>query len=247
MGDQLRILRVVMVSLGVLLVMKAVEFTSGAGGSYASDPAPAAAAPKETPADDHKPAPPDHADTPAPAEAHAASAVRADTPATLPETASLPQADLSRAEVEVLQKLAARRAELEARVRELDLREKLLQASELRVTERINELKAIEANIQALLGQRDAAEEAQLASLVKVYESMKPKDAARIFEQLEMEVLLPVANRMKEAKIGAVLAAMDPAAAKKLTVNLARRLDRPSDAVSPEGAASPVPAVPGAG
>jgi flagellar motility protein MotE (MotC chaperone) len=67
-------------------------------------------------------------------------------------------------------------------------------------------------------------EETQLSSLVKTYESMKPEDAARIFNRLERGILVDVAHRMKPAKIGAVLAAMEPARAQDLTVLLARRL-----------------------
>ena len=46
--------------------------------------------------------------------------------------------------------------------------------------------------------------------LVKLYESMKPRDAAAIFNELDMPVLLQVLDRMKEAKAAPVLAAMQP-------------------------------------
>jgi flagellar motility protein MotE (MotC chaperone) len=50
---------------------------------------------------------------------------------------------------------------------------------------------------------------------------MKPKDAARIFERLDMGVMIEVAKRMQPRKLSAVLAAMDPVAAQDLTVELA--------------------------
>ena len=59
--------------------------------------------------------------------------------------------------------------------------------------------------------------------LVKVYESMKPKDAARIFEEIDMEVLLEVAGGMKENKIAAIMANMTPRRAQELTIELADR------------------------
>ncbi len=133
----------------------------------------------------------------------------------------------TRAEVEVLQNLSARRAELDKRAREIDLKEKLLTASEQRVSERIAELKSIESNIQTLLATRKDAAEGQIKSLVKVYENMKPKDAARIFEELEMDILLPVAQRMKEAKFALILAQMNSDKAKRLTVGLAKQLELP--------------------
>jgi len=60
-----------------------------------------------------------------------------------------------------------------------------------------------------------------MKSLVKVYESMKPKDAARIFERLEMDILIDVTVRMKEVKMAAVLAKMESEKARELTVRLA--------------------------
>lgn len=60
-----------------------------------------------------------------------------------------------------------------------------------------------------------------MASLVKVYERMKPKQAARIFEELDMKVILQVARRMKEANVAQILAAMDPVKARDITARIA--------------------------
>lgn len=130
--------------------------------------------------------------------------------------------EVTRSEWEVLENLGDRRRELDKREKELEIHAKLLEASEQRVEEKIEELKALEQRVQSLLGQKEEEEETKIASLVKVYESMKAKQAARIFEKLEMDVLLPVAERMKEQKIAAILAKMDPLAAKQLTVGLAQ-------------------------
>ncbi len=139
----------------------------------------------------------------------------------------------SRSEIEVLQQLGERRDKLDAREREMEMREQLLVAAEKRVEKKVAELKAIEANIQSLLIQKEEEDENKLASLVKVYENMKAKDAARIFDKLEMDVLLPVAQRMKEQKFAAVLAKMESGAAQRLTVELAevREYDAPSAAL----------------
>ena len=230
MGE-LRIFRVVMVAGFLLFTLKAVDLATGGNAflpkAEASDAQKSDAAHADAPA----PAKDDHAAAPASGD-HAASPAEGASEqkdAAAPATDDTPE-NLSRAEIDLLQNLSARRAELDKRARELDMREKLLEAGEKRVNERIVELKGIESNIQALLGTRDQAEEEKLASLVKVYESMKPKDAARIFEQLDMEVLLPVANRMKEGKIAAVLAQMAPEAAQRLTVNMAHHADAMKDA-----------------
>ena len=62
-----------------------------------------------------------------------------------------------------------------------------------------------------------------MKSLVKIYESMKPKDAARIMQQLDMAVLLEVSERMREQKMAAILARMNGETAKTVTMELANR------------------------
>ena len=146
-----------------------------------------------------------------------AEPAKAEARAAKPDVASYTEA-----EVEVLQNLTARREALATRDAELDMREKLLSVAEKRVDERIAELKKLEAKINALVRQRDEEEEKNLRSLVKVYENMKPKDAARIFEKLELDTLLGVVERMKEAKLAPVLAEMDASRAQQLTVELAK-------------------------
>lgn len=127
------------------------------------------------------------------------------------------------AEIEVLQKLSDRREALEQRSQQMAMREKILQATEKRIDNKIGELKKLEERIQGLLQEHDKEAEKQIESLVKVYENMKPKQAARIFEELEMDILLDVTERMKEVKMAKVLAAMNPNKAKSLTVELATR------------------------
>ncbi len=134
---------------------------------------------------------------------------------------------LTDAEIDLLQKLAARRAEIERQAEALEERRLLLTAVESRVDGKIEELKALQVMIQELLVQHDEKEEAQFASLVKIYENMKPKDAARILEQLDMVVLLEVIGRMKERKTAPVLAMMDPEKAKAITLELANRRTLP--------------------
>ena len=56
---------------------------------------------------------------------------------------------------------------------------------------------------------------------------MKPKDAARIFTELDMEILLDVAERMREVKMAPILAAMAAVRAKQVTVRLALRRKLP--------------------
>jgi flagellar motility protein MotE (MotC chaperone) len=144
----------------------------------------------------------------------------------------------STSEVEVLTSLSKRRGELDTRESQLQVQANVLAATEARVDAKITQLKVLQSQINALLGQRDQAQEKQLASLVKTYSAMKPKDAARIFGSLNDEVLVPVAQQMKSDVLAPVLAAMNAEQAQKLTVKLANKLTLPDTASAP----APIPA-----
>ena len=130
---------------------------------------------------------------------------------------------MSQSEIDLLQKLSQRRTELENWGIELSLREQLLKAAELRIESKLGDLKGVQDKIKVSLKQHDDEQEAKLKSLVKIYETMKPKDSARILEKLDMPILLDVVERMKEAKAAPVISAMDSEKAKKLTTELAKR------------------------
>ncbi len=126
-------------------------------------------------------------------------------------------------EIDVLQKLSERREALEARQRDLDLRENLVKAAEGRIDKKITEMKGLQANIESMLKQVDDQDDGKMKSLVKIYENMKPKDAAKIFEQLDMPVLLGVLTHMKEQKVAPIMESMDPMKAKTITDAMAVR------------------------
>jgi len=111
---------------------------------------------------------------------------------------------------------------IEARSEELTLREGLLGAAEKRIDKKILEMKGLEKTIQGLIKTHDQQEDAKMQSLVKIYENMKPKDAARIFEELDINTLLMVAERMKERKLAPVMAKMNSGKAKEMTVELSK-------------------------
>ena len=141
----------------------------------------------------------------------------------------------SASEVDVMNSLSKRRRELDTRDAQLTTQANLIAAAEARVDAKINQLKQLQAQINALMVQRDDAQKAQLASLVKAYSSMKAKDAARIFNGLPDEVLVPVAHDMKSDVLALVLANMNSESAKSLTMKLANRLSLPqtTDAGAP--------------
>ena len=131
-----------------------------------------------------------------------------------------PQA-VSPSERAILERLQSRRQELDARAREIDIRENLLKAAEKRVEARVEELKAIESRITVANQQKNDA--ARFKGIITMYEGMKPKDAAKVFDRLEMPVLFEIASQIAPRKMADILGLMAPEVAERLTVEMARR------------------------
>lgn len=123
----------------------------------------------------------------------------------------------------LLEQLQQRRQELDARDRELEIREGLLKTAEQRIEARLSELKEVEAKVDAAAAKKDEAEAARLKGLVTMYENMKPKDAAKIFDRLDLRILIDVATQINPRRMSDILAAMSTEAAERLTVELATR------------------------
>jgi flagellar motility protein MotE (MotC chaperone) len=149
-----------------------------------------------------------------------------------PEAAPEP-AQVSPAERAILERLQARRQELEARAREIDIRESLLKSAEKRIEFKVEELKAVEARITTAGEQKSEADVARFKGIITMYEGMKPKDAAKVFDRLEMPVLLEIATQIAPRKMSDILGLMQTEAAERLTVEMARRAgsDRSAAAV----------------
>ena len=140
---------------------------------------------------------------------------------------------MSPAEIEALQKLAERRAALDRRAQEMAQQEVLLKAANQRLDENLASLASLERDLGGIVEKQDAADDQRIKSLVKIYEAMKPREAARIFEELDLAVVLDVLERMKEAKAAPILASMEPAKAKTVTAALADRRQQHAGAQQP--------------
>ena len=135
----------------------------------------------------------------------------------------LPGRDFTAQEIRVLEGLAERRQTLDRRESEIAMREGLLEAAENRIEAKLAEMEVIRQEVEGLVRQYDEQEEHEINSLVKIYETMKPKDAARILQELEMKVLMAIMERMKERATAPVLAAMNADKARMVTTEMARR------------------------
>jgi flagellar motility protein MotE (MotC chaperone) len=130
---------------------------------------------------------------------------------------------VSPSERAILERLQSRRQELEARQREIDIRESLLKAAEKRIETKVEELKAVESRIGSATEAKTEADAARFKGIITMYEGMKPKDAAKVFDRLEMSVLFEIASQIAPRKMSDILGLMAPEAAERLTVEMARR------------------------
>jgi flagellar motility protein MotE (MotC chaperone) len=130
---------------------------------------------------------------------------------------------VSPSERAILERLQSRRQELEARAREIDIRESLLKAAEKRIESKVQEMKAVESRIAAVGEQKTEADAAHFKGIITMYESMKPKDAAKVFDRLEMPVLYEIASQIAPRKMSDILGQMSTEVAERLTTEMARR------------------------
>lgn len=135
--------------------------------------------------------------------------------------------DYSELRKELYQDLLQRRQQLDEKEKALGQREALLQAAEKELGKKYQELTGLRNEIQDLLKKQSEEETARIASLVKIYEGMKPKDAARIFNTLDMDILLDVVGKMSERKSSLIIAQMEAEKARNLTMMLAEQKKLP--------------------
>jgi flagellar motility protein MotE (MotC chaperone) len=130
--------------------------------------------------------------------------------------------------VQVLQALGARRQALDQRTTQMETQDELMAAAERRLDERLAELHRLETTVNEMLGHLDEAQEQRLASLVDVYQRMRAKDAATVFDGLNDQVLVRVASRMRQTNLAEIMGKMNPERARALTQMLAEQARPPT-------------------
>lgn len=125
-------------------------------------------------------------------------------------------------ELQLLQSLKQRRDMLDKRERQIDIQAKLLEAAEAQLDQKIAQLTKLEATIKQKLGEANDEEAGRFSSLVKTYEAMKPKDAAKILSILDLSIMEKISRSMSTKKLAPILAKMDMKAARALTIRLAQ-------------------------
>lgn len=170
----------------------------------------------------------DHAE-PAPPAAGGITPVAAPNAATcLPSLDYAAELGVTSQEILVLRSLSDRRKQLDDREANVETREQAAAAAEQRLQDQIGDLKKVESQVQALLTSMDAKRDERMTALVKTYEAMKPKDAARIFDGMEDQILIDLAKSMKPANLASVMSLMQPKRAEALTRMLADLVKPPA-------------------
>ena len=225
-----RLLPITIFALAGVLALRSVELARvGLLLAAGTTVVPAAQAAVEPPAS----APSPDATPAGPAPSPASSPVGGPSPSLVPQAKPDEPPPVSDSERAVLLELRQRRQELDARARTLETRESVLAAAEQKLGARVTELQTLQRSLETLEAARQQRDDANWQGLVKLYEAMKPRDAAAIFNDLDQPVLLQVVDRMKEAKAAPILAAMQPDKARAVTAQLA--------ALRPLGAPRPPP------
>jgi flagellar motility protein MotE (MotC chaperone) len=130
--------------------------------------------------------------------------------------------NISNDELKLLKELSQRRQKLDKTEEALSVREQVLKVTENKIEQKIAELKLRQTKLEEIMKQYDQKERGKILSLVKIYENMKPREAAKIFDELEMPILLEVVTKMKEIKVAPVIASMNPIKARDLSIEMAR-------------------------
>lgn len=130
---------------------------------------------------------------------------------------------------EILQSLRQERALIDRQKAALAAREAKLSLARQGVDAETQRLKALKAEVAGLLKKATAAHDADLARLVKLYQAMKPQDAAAILNNSDLEVTVMVLSTMNERKAAPIMAQMAPDRVRAVSKIILERAKLPGD------------------
>lgn len=136
---------------------------------------------------------------------------------------------LSDTDIEILQRLSQSRDKLQKWEQDLSVKENVLKITEERIDTKLKQLRLLKAEVEKSLEAYRKQEEEKTKSLVKIYENMKPKNAADILQKMDVNELVPIIDKMKEKNSAEIMAKMDANVAKEITSKLNKlgRLENP--------------------
>ena len=125
--------------------------------------------------------------------------------------------DLAPSEIKLLYELTIRRQKLDQREQSIEEREATLRALEKRVKESNERLTLVKGEVEKLLSVFDKSFEQERKKLQQIYSNMKPAEAARIFNTLDINTLSLVITGMKPRDAAPILGKMNVEKARAIT------------------------------
>ena len=123
----------------------------------------------------------------------------------------------------LLKALDAREARIESRESEIAVRMQALSLAEQEIDRKMAALEEAEESLRATLALARTAAEDDLTRLTDVYATMKPKQAAALFEEMAPEFAAGFLARMPPDAAAAIMAGLSPRVAYTISVVLAGR------------------------
>ena len=123
----------------------------------------------------------------------------------------------------MLEAFQAREAKIEKQEAALRKRMQALRVAEEEMKKNLAALTQAEAELRETIALAETAAESDLDRLTKVYETMKPKQAAALFEEMDPEFAAGFLGRMRPDAAAAIMAGLSPEAAHTFSVVLAGR------------------------
>jgi len=120
---------------------------------------------------------------------------------------------------------ALQQRENEIRKKEEQLKEKEEQLSKLEkeVEQKVNGLLAIQKQILASQNEKQDVQNAKVRGLAKIYGTMKPKEAAKLMENLDDKLVMSIISTMTPDQAASILALMEIKKAAKISEALSGR------------------------
>ncbi len=131
-------------------------------------------------------------------------------------------------EIKLLQELEIRRIELERREQALRVREKLVDLAEFEINTRIGRMEELQKELDTLLSNLSNKEELELKQLAKIYEEMKPQNAAIVLNKLDDNIVFDIFKRMNRKNTAKIMEKMVPVKARRISQMLAEKSELPT-------------------
>jgi flagellar motility protein MotE (MotC chaperone) len=128
--------------------------------------------------------------------------------------------EFTQSEILILQDLATRREALDLRSREIDRKAVQLRVAEEEIDRKLQQLQMYERRLDALVNRYNEQQKEKINSLVRVYSTMKPRDAARIFDNLDIDIIVSLFKQMKPSVASGILSQMSAEKARTVTDEL---------------------------